>query len=73
MTAVGIIHLVIVVAIAIVLVSLWVLAVRSILRAAAISGFERGIWIAVAIVFPVVGSLVWFWVGRGRVSVENGS
>jgi hypothetical protein len=65
-TTIGLLHLVIVIVIVLGLLALWVLAIRSILRRESISPVERGIWIAVVIVFPFVGSLVWFAYGRGR-------
>ena len=66
MTGIGLLHLVIVIVIALGLLALWVFAVRGILRRENITPVERGIWIAVVIIFPFVGSLVWFAYGRGR-------
>jgi Phospholipase_D-nuclease N-terminal len=73
MTGIGLLHLIIVVVIALGLLALWVLAVRSILRRESITPVERAIWVAVVIVFPFVGSLVWFAYGRGRRAAVEAS
>jgi len=59
-------HPVILIAVAIVWITLWVLAVLSIVRRPGLSGFERGVWVAIAILFPVIGPLVWAAWGRTR-------
>ncbi|MHC5797295.1 PLD nuclease N-terminal domain-containing protein [Lacisediminihabitans sp. FW035] len=45
----------------------WISAVFSVLHRAAVSSFERGVWIVVAIVLPFLGPLAWFVWGRNRV------
>ena len=59
-------HPVILIAVAIVWITLWVLAVLSIARRPGLSGFERGVWVTIAILFPVIGPLVWAAWGRTR-------
>jgi hypothetical protein len=49
---------------------LWGLAAMSILRRPGVSGFERGVWITVAIIFPFLGPLVWAVWGRNRARAE---
>jgi hypothetical protein len=44
--------------------ALWILAVASILRRPEVRDFERGVWIAIVVIFPFVGPLVWAAVGR---------
>lgn len=73
MTGIGLLHVIIVIVIVLGLLALWVLAVRSILRTESIPPVERGVWIAVVIVFPFIGSLVWFAYGRGRSRAVAGS
>ncbi|WP_165384990.1 PLDc N-terminal domain-containing protein [Cryobacterium sp. SO1] len=59
-------HTVILIVIAVVWITLWVLAVISIAQRPGLSGFERGVWVAIAILFPVIGPLVWAAWGRTR-------
>ncbi|WP_309619523.1 PLDc N-terminal domain-containing protein [Salinibacterium sp.] len=47
-------------------ITVWILAIASILRRPNVTGFERGVWIVVVIVFPFVGPLVWAVWGRTR-------
>ncbi|MBF4571895.1 PLDc N-terminal domain-containing protein [Herbiconiux sp. VKM Ac-1786] len=59
-------HVVILVTVTVVWIALWVLAVVSIIRTPGLSGFERGIWVTIAILFPLLGPLLWAVWGRTR-------
>lgn len=43
--------------------SLWVGALLSIVRTASTRA-RTAVWSVVVVVFPIVGSLLWFWAGR---------
>ena len=59
-------HPIILSVVIIVWLTFWVSAVVSIMRRHAVSGIERGVWVAVVIIFPFVGPLAWFVWGRTR-------
>jgi len=61
--------LAVVVAVGLALVALFVVAVVSVLRSPRLTGTGRALWIAGLLVFPLLGPLAWFLVGR-RASVE---
>jgi hypothetical protein len=50
------------------LVWLLVAAIVSIARSPGLSSTARVIWILVCLVFPFLGSIIWFLVGRGSAS-----
>jgi hypothetical protein len=66
----NVIHTVLVILAILIWLLLWGLAVVSILRRPGVSGFERGVWITVAIIFPFLGPLVWAIWGRNRARAE---
>jgi hypothetical protein len=57
-------HVVILVIVIVGWITLWVLAVVSITRRPGLSGFERGVWVTIAILFPLIGPLLWAVWGR---------
>jgi hypothetical protein len=66
MNAADLTHVVILIVVSAGWIAFWVMAVASILRRPAVSSFERGSWIVMVIIFPFVGSLIWFLWGRTR-------
>ncbi|WP_368496536.1 PLD nuclease N-terminal domain-containing protein [Herbiconiux sp. A18JL235] len=65
-------HLLIILAVVAVMV-LFVVAIVSIARADRASGVERALWILIVLLFPLLGPILWFAVGRPRVGSWSGS
>jgi Phospholipase_D-nuclease N-terminal len=59
-------HLIVLSVVIIGWLTFWVSAVVSIMGRPTVSGTERGVWVALAIIFPFVGPLAWFVWGRMR-------
>ncbi len=65
-------HLLIILAIVAVMV-LFVVALVSIARADRATGVERALWILIVLLFPLLGPILWFAVGRPRAGTWSGS
>ena len=59
-------HLIVLSVVIIGWLTFWVSAVVSIMRQPTVRGTERGVWVALVIIFPFVGPLAWFVWGRTR-------
>jgi hypothetical protein len=59
-------HAVVIFVVALVAIAFWILAIVSITRRPGISGFERGVWVTISILFPLLGPLLWATWGRSR-------
>jgi Phospholipase_D-nuclease N-terminal len=57
-------HLIIAIVLGIAFLALWVGAVVSITASAGLSATAKAVWILIALIFPVLGPLVWFVSGR---------
>ena len=62
-----VIHTVLLLVVVLIWLLLWGLAAMSISRRPGVSAFERGVWIAVAVIFPFLGPLAWAVWGRNRI------
>jgi NADH:ubiquinone oxidoreductase subunit 6 (subunit J) len=61
--------LVVVIVVAVAQIVLFVAGVLSVLRSPRVTGAGRLVWIAAMFVFPLLGPLAWFFVGR-RASAD---
>jgi hypothetical protein len=63
------IHVIILIAVAVLWLSVWIAAVVNISSARlTMTPLARGLWIAVAIILPLIGPLAWFAWGRTNVT-----
>lgn len=62
-------HVVILAVVGVVSAALWVGALVSVLRTAVLP--RVAVWVAATFLFPVVGPVVWFLVGRSRESTVS--
>ena len=65
-------HIILIVVVVAVMLPLWIAAIVSIVKHPDASQTAKVVWIVIVIIFPLLGSLIWFATGRSALVKKSG-